>query len=314
MTNTLTKTPKLVFIGGHGRSGSTLLDLILGQIEGVCSLGEVRHLWQEGLSEDRLCGCGERFRQCPFWTKVGGSAFGGFDSVDAADVLALKAEVDRWTRVPSLALARVSGRPSESVRRYAELLRRLYMAVAEVSGCDVLVDSTKDVSHGWVLRTLGDALDLYVLHLVRDSRAVAYSWARRAKHNPGSGQAMEVHSTLRTAAEWPVINSLTAAQRHFGRYHRLRYEDLATDPVSALSDVLSFLGLEGRELPVRDGAVFSRRVNHTVAGNPVRFERESRPIVVDERWREGISPRDRALVTALTGPWLRRYGYRVAVA
>ncbi|WP_420910932.1 sulfotransferase [Thermus thermophilus] len=35
---------KVVFIGGYGRSGSTLLDRMLGQVEGFVSVGELRHI------------------------------------------------------------------------------------------------------------------------------------------------------------------------------------------------------------------------------------------------------------------------------
>ena len=60
----------MVYIAGSGRSGSTILDNILGQIGGWASAGELRFLWERGVLGDRLCGCGERFSVCPFWTQV----------------------------------------------------------------------------------------------------------------------------------------------------------------------------------------------------------------------------------------------------
>ncbi len=66
--------------------------------------------------------------------------------------------------------------PEECARRiaqYATVLRSLYSAVAEVSGCDVLVDSSKRL-HGYpTLRCEG--IDTRVVHMVRESRAVAHS-------------------------------------------------------------------------------------------------------------------------------------------
>jgi len=58
---------RVLYIGGWGRSGSTLLDLILGQAPGLFSAGEVREIWQSGLAENRLCGCERPFRDCSFW-------------------------------------------------------------------------------------------------------------------------------------------------------------------------------------------------------------------------------------------------------
>ncbi|HEY2794503.1 MAG TPA: sulfotransferase, partial [Micromonosporaceae bacterium] len=36
---------RVVFLGGLGRSGTTLLERILGEVPGVCALGELVHLW-----------------------------------------------------------------------------------------------------------------------------------------------------------------------------------------------------------------------------------------------------------------------------
>jgi hypothetical protein len=52
-------SPKVVFIGGYGRSGSTLLDRVLGSIEGLVSAGELSHLWRDGCQENRPRRTGE---------------------------------------------------------------------------------------------------------------------------------------------------------------------------------------------------------------------------------------------------------------
>src|SRR5438105_15565281 len=61
----------VLFIGGEGRSGSTLLDRMLGQLPGFFSTGELREVWNRGLIENLDCGCGLSFRSCSFWTAVG---------------------------------------------------------------------------------------------------------------------------------------------------------------------------------------------------------------------------------------------------
>ena len=76
---------RVLFIGGWGRSGSTLLDRVLGHVPGVVSLGEVREIWVRGVIEDRPCGCDRPFSECPFWTEVGDRAWGGWRSFDVDD-------------------------------------------------------------------------------------------------------------------------------------------------------------------------------------------------------------------------------------
>src|SRR4028119_1802817 len=64
------------------------------------------------------------------------------------------------------------------------VLERLYRAIQRVSGAGVIVDSSKRFSYA-VLLSLLPFGDLRVVHLVRDSRAVAYSWARSSESTVG---------------------------------------------------------------------------------------------------------------------------------
>ena len=55
---------RVLFLGGLGRSGTTLIERVLGELPGVCALGEVVHLWQRDIRDDERCGCGVRFSGC----------------------------------------------------------------------------------------------------------------------------------------------------------------------------------------------------------------------------------------------------------
>ena len=90
-------------VGGIGRSGSTLIERLIGQLPGVCPVGELVHLWERGITEGERCGCGQPFQQCPFWQQVGKVAFGGWDEVEVSRVTALRAQVDRNRFIPALA-------------------------------------------------------------------------------------------------------------------------------------------------------------------------------------------------------------------
>src|SRR5690606_27812442 len=64
---------RIVFIAGSWRSGSTLLGDLLGAAQGLHHVGELHHFWGRGLQMNWRCGCGEKFRSCPFWSRVIGS-------------------------------------------------------------------------------------------------------------------------------------------------------------------------------------------------------------------------------------------------
>jgi len=291
---------KVLFIGGYGRSGSTLLDRVLGQIPGFFSVGELRHVFQEGFVENRRCGCGEPFLECPFWRGVTRRAFGQLTAAELDDLTALKGRVDHWWRAPLLG-RRIGGRERRrDVDRYRRVLRRLYAAIAAESGASVLIDSSKDVSHGYALRGLDDTIDLRVLHLVRDARAVAWSWQRQ-KFNPGAGRQMDRHSLLKTSAEWSAINTLTRLHRPTGaRYTTLHYGDFTADPAGSVDRVLRFLDEPSRPNPVAPDRTVHLGPNHTAAGNPNRFKQGEIAIRPDDEWREAMPTRARLLVGTLT--------------
>lgn len=291
----------VLFIGGYGRSGSTLLDRLIGAVspEAVSS-GELRHVWQEGVIEDRRCGCGEPFSGCPFWATVMSRAFGaGGPAVGA--VLEHKRAVDRVPAIPLLASARRPRSFQAHLDAYGAALEALYRAIAETSGCRVVVDSTKDVAHGWLLRSL-DWVDLRVVHLVRDSRAVAWSWHERRFH-PGSGRDMDRWGVVRSAFEWDAINVLTAALARSGVPSMpVRYEDLVTEPAATVGSVLALADADPTGAAVLSSGAVDFPVDHTVAGNPIRFETGRVELRADERWRTAMPVRAQRLVAGLTAP------------
>jgi len=306
----MTARKKILFVGGYGRSGSTLLDRVLGHSSpSLFSGGEIRHIFAEGYAENRLCGCGTPFLQCPFWTSVSDHAFGGSDALDISEVLARKQRVDRWWLIPRLAARPLhNGRWGRDLAAHQELLSKLYDGIVTESGCEVIIDSTKDPSHGYVLATMPD-VDLYVIHLVRDSRAVAHSWQRK-KFNPGSGLDMNRYSLLKTGAEWDLINALISGLKPLAAgYTVLHYEDFISDPSTALAKVFDMIDIDP-SLPADGRVTFAD--DHTVAGNPIRFARGETQLKLDDEWRQTMATTGKITMTGLTLPALASYGFRVS--
>jgi Sulfotransferase family len=304
---------RVLFIGGLGRSGSTLLDRMLGQFDGVWSVGELVHLWQRGLKENNLCGCGRRFRDCHFWRRVGEEAFGGWDAVDVDEVLALKQAVDRNRYLPLMCLPPLWPPYRARLRRYLDLLDRLYRAVRQVAGAPLLVDASKHASHAFLLRGM-PGLDLRLVHLVRDSRGVAFSWGKlkRRLEVVDAAALMATTTPLRMSARYLGYNSLFHLLRRLGvPTLLLRYESLVRRPAAELHRVLDHAGrpaADGELGFVGDGWV-ELGTSHALAGNPMRFERGRVPLRLDEEWRGKMRRRHRLLTGGSTWPLLLRYGY-----
>ena len=60
---------QLAFIGGSGRSGSTMLDLLLGNSPYVQSTGEIMRLSLYARTA-QPCTCGALLQDCEFWSRV----------------------------------------------------------------------------------------------------------------------------------------------------------------------------------------------------------------------------------------------------
>jgi hypothetical protein len=298
-------TTRVLAIVGSDRSGSTLLDNILGGIPGVFSGGEIRYLWERGLGELRRCGCGVRVIDCDIWSQV-------LDRVPAATV-----DTTRMLRDFDLLRTRHAFTPLLPVfggvydRRLAGISRRVapvYHELAAVTGAEVLVDSSKRPTWAYLLAMM-PKVELSVVHLVRDPRAVAHS-RKRFKRQPDSAEerGMLQHPPVVSAAFWTVWNLAARRLARLPGYLELRYEDLIADPVGSVDAIRSMAGLRSPHPTLTAGRV-ELLPSHTVSGNPGRFRTGEVPLRLDDAWRRDQLRRDRLVVDALTWPLARRYGY-----
>ncbi|GAA2861862.1 sulfotransferase [Streptosporangium fragile] len=311
---------RVVFLGGLGRSGTTLLERLLGEVPGIAPLGEIVHLWSRSVLADESCGCREPFGSCPFWHKVGERAFGGWSEELAHRMLALRSRVDRTRRIPVLArllaeeqagTGRWPAPGTAELSEYVGVHRCLYDAAGEVADCPVVVDSSKHASLAFCLAAAG--VDVHVVHVVRDPRAVAHSWHRHVPR-PEDGRPMTHWSPSRTSLHWMAENlSLELLARRGVPVTRVRYEDLIEAPAATLRRLVARIGLPPR-LDFLSGRVAEFSTAHTASGNPMRFALGPTELTGDDGWRTAASPRRRRLVTALTWPLMIKYGYRRRLA
>jgi hypothetical protein len=306
----------VLYIAGSGRSGSTLVERTLGAIPAWVNVGELIELFRKPSVSSELCGCGQPFEACEFWSEVGRLAFGSWSSDRIARVGALQRQLSRQRFLPRLLL---TGDDSESrfadtLREYGALYDCLYDAVATVAGADVVVDASKWPGQALALQRIVTP-DVSLLHLVRDPRGVAYSWAKTQIRRPqggDSGSVMATHSTRATAGRWAAFQTeISLIRPVFEHSARLRYEDFVNDPRGRLAATLGELGLgayaDRLDHVHRDRLDLPK--SHGVAGNPSRFEHGVVGIRADEAWRTQLPAGDRRVVTAVTAPWLLRFGY-----
>lgn len=297
---------KVLAIAGFERSGSTIALNLAGQMDGFFAAGELRNFWFRCLVANKPCGCGLALGDCDLWRRVRG-ALGAHGTEARGREMMADARAIRTRQVWRAWLFGGRGlKAREDFRRYRDGLGQLYRAIADTTGCRVIVDSSKAPLYFWCLASLPE-IELSVVHLVRDPRGVIHSLLVRRR----TGDARYRHYGLvRSTVAWTAWN--LAIERTLGRgarSARLRYEDAMADPAGFVALAQALTGEDGGDLGamlLADGTV-ELRPTHTVGGSPHRFNHGSVALRVDDRWRRDASWLERAVVGALTGPMRRRY-------
>lgn len=303
------ETPaRVLFVMGHGSSGTTILGNTLGEVDGFFHAGELRTIWADALAGLQTCGCGRPIRDCPVWSKVLAAGFPGLDDAGAQRLARLHRDTIRVRYTLRLLRANRGTMPEwPALREYADVAGRLYRSIAGATGARVVVDTSKRTGDAALLRLL-PGVEPFVLHVVRDPRAVAYSWSHRSGSPP---------SELATAGEWLAFSALGETVKWRlgpGRSMVLRHEDFAERPRASLARVLRFVGVGGTPIPLSgpEDRTVEFGENHTVAGHWTRFDRGPVDLRLSTEWKSKQRPGQRLLVTGLTLPLLPRYGYPLA--
>lgn len=314
MPNSKPKLTKVLYIAGEARSGSTLLELLLERtVPSTFAAGELIYVWKNAFVENYLCGCGRPLQQCDFWTAVVQQAFGGWQSLDAQRIVNFLDSIGRIRNAATTSLRMAVHQPSlrAELRELSAVWDALYTAIQTVSGCQVVIDSSKIPAGCLILDGIG-SVDTYFLQLVRDSRGVAYSLQRK-KPMPEVTRRVEYmarFNPLAAALRWDIVNLLIS--RHTkGKplYKLVHYRELVARPQAIVGEIAAFIGAPADFSAWTGERVIELGENHTLAGNPGRFKHGRVEIRSDDEWREKMPRTHRWLVTAITAPLLWRYGY-----
>jgi hypothetical protein len=305
---------EIIYVLGYGRSGSTLLDVLLGNAGGVESVGELDLLHRDW--HERPCSCGAAYDGCPFWSSVDGAVRERIGARSHAEREVVLRRVERLSSLPALALGVLPKAWKES---YRAQVRAEADAIAAVGGAPVILDSSKSAREaaGRAL-ALGSVAGISVrmIHLVRDGRAVMWSALRGDNVKLGSGACGEGarvrFAAFRALVGWIVANSIALVVPRLSlrsRVLRVRYEDLVERPDEELERVGTFLGCDLSEVrrKVREGASFP--VGHNTGGNRMR-QGGAVKLRVDREWERRLPAVERAAFWMLAWPWAFLFGYQ----
>lgn len=302
---------KLAYIGGTGRSGSTLLDLLLGNHSLITSVGEVHRLNCYARENIEPCTCGLPVAECPYWRRIEGRMRGILGwTAERRPLLEteMMVRVDAISRTASwLQKAALVGAPPFLARKVSRAVASIhheamnislqwYDAICAESGSEVLIDSTKDTRRMKLL-FLTAPEKFRLIYLVRDGRAVTASEIRRngVSMEQAASRWASRHQQNRFACSWIPSSSI---------FH-VRYEELCSDTENILRKLAQFLGVPHEPAMLKLDKVAS----HNIGGNPMRFRKEEATIKLDEQWREQLTASELQVFQQIAGRQNKHFGY-----
>jgi len=308
---------KVLFLAGKGRSGGTLLASLLGQLPGFFNIGELNRLWDWGLVSNFRCGCGLPVQECPTWHAILEQADHlldgrGIAPLSEARIDLAQASVVRWPNTLRLLRARPGEQASwDALDRYTAASSAVYRAIAHVTGARVVVDSSR-LPIEPVALGLVPGVDVQIAQVVRDPRAVVYSWKRsKITTDRDTGEYMPKFSASYSTTSWLARNLVVEAIRRRGPVEVVQYDAIARDPAAVLRRLADFVGEPAGAMEFLTSETATIAPTHSVGGNPIRMTSGAITIEPDEEWRTGIAPRDRVVATTIALPLLHRYGLPV---
>ena len=255
----------VILIAGSPRGGTTISNMVLGQHPEVFATGSLQGFPHEGglFNENHGCSCGELAKDCPFWREV-------------------RARYQPFEHLPE-----------------AEKRPQLFGIIAKLSGRRFIGDVTHNMAYANQLMST-PGIDVHLVHVVRDGRAVVYSRIRKDYKNGRLSDFGWKHlrRVFTVSRRWPRhVRQFAALEGQLGdKAVRVGYEALCHDPLATLRPVGQCLGLDfdaigegiGQGQPLQP-------LPHLIRGNPGLRARKDVVLQHDIAYLSEMSVIDRVL-------------------
>lgn len=296
----------LHFIGA-GRSGSTLLNIMLDNHPEIMGIGELSffvHGWQKG----DYCSCERPLPECLFWQNVKTAWLQRTGMPNIEFYRHLQRKYERYRRLPLILVE--SKLSSKNLRLYQAYTAELYSVIAELSQARIIVDSSKNPVRALALANAPN-IDLRFLFLMRDVRAYVWSKQKAFAKNQvaGLGWTANPMPVWQSIFRWISINLLSAriSKKSNGRC-LIRYEDLVENIEVAFASIGNLIDCDLSTLAksINEGQPFSGQ--HIQAGNRLRMQKNI-TLKGEESWQNKMPTKQKALSWGAAGWLMKKYGY-----
>ncbi len=283
---------KILYIAGSGRSGSTLLASLLGELEGFFNAGEAsRHLFAYKF-RPLPCGCGSELSTCSFWKNI-------VSFIPSPPAKKIARKFMRIRCYPFLISLFRTKKIQSNFNDLGKQLQEMYRQISLKANCGVIVDSSKTPDFAYILSQFSD-VEIFVLHLVREPWGVVSSWRKPKDY-------LRSQSVVRVSLGWMVNNLMIELFRLKKiRYQRVFYEELTQHPKKTLRRIIKFMKVEDKSLDFIQNSHAFIHNQHILGSNPDKLKKEKKVLIHYRPWK--LHWIENILVTMITFfLWIKYY-------
>lgn len=251
---------KLVYIMGTGRSGSTVLEILLGHGEDCIGVGELSKIVEDGIIDNKICSCGTVFDKCMLWSEV--LLVLGINDIDIVRWAKLQKKID-WHD----GFLRKIFNPlyAKDLNDYLSYNENLLNAIKKVSRKNIVIDSSKYAARALALSECNN-IDLSIIWLTRSPKGLIDSFGKINKNEqpPKKPWAVVLYYF------YVSISSLIVQKKNKKKVIRVRYEKLLKDPELELFRIgeKCEINLSSVVQKIKNNQIFD--TEHLITGNRLR--------------------------------------------
>ena len=252
--------PDILYIMGTGRSGTTILEILLSNSEGLSGVGEVTHIFRDGFINDEICSCGQHVSNCEMWLYVKSGCEWPEENYPEIDKLFVK--IACHSNFPVVLLGLIEEKEKNTYRNVNSCIFKKY---SKKSRSSVIVDSSKYAGRGLQLaRMFPDRVKVICLTRAPSGLVSAFAKSDAEEQKPKS-----LISTLAyyvyTMTCFRIVKSL------LGKHVlHVRYEDLISEPIQTLNRIERWCGYNLSRSCEYVSENQWLEVGHIVTGNRLR--------------------------------------------
>jgi hypothetical protein len=276
---------KILYIVGLSRSGSTIVDIVLGNNRDSLSCGELTNVFEDAFVLNQICSCGQRGNDCEYWQTIK-KEWEAKSSIDLSEFVELIKKYEKngflqWTRL----FINIFIHKTKKFKTYIYHTKLFLDILYNYNQINILIDSSKRILRFMILRKVTD-YDVLPIYLIRNLKGVLASFAQHSK--PGIHKQVMLSKTI---FHYFLLNLQIRLILLFYKHKHLNYEEMLQNPQKELQEIKNLFDVDLQESINKVTQERVLAVSHIISGSHIRTHSnlilQNKP---SNKWRKIVPP------------------------